>query len=64
MRQLPQYDRTRLWSLTRRRTTIPIELTAPTTKKSSVNIAPDEKVIKKVRFEDEVIEKAICMPQQ
>ena len=64
MRQLPEYDRTRMWSLTRRRSSIPIELSTPTVEKSTANTATVMKVIKKVIVEDEVIETTIAMPQQ
>ena len=64
MRQLPEYDRTRMWSLTRRRSSIPIELSTPIVQKSTTETTTVMKVIKKVRVEDEVIETSIAMPQQ
>ena len=64
MRQLPLYDRTRIWSLTRRCSSIPIELSSPIVEKSAPKTPIVKKVNKKVRFEDEVVEKTISMPQQ
>ena len=64
MRQLPEYDRTRMWSMSRRRSSIPIELSTSSVEKPTAKTTTVKKVIKKVRFEDEVIEKAIGMPQQ